>query len=91
MTSSKQTDAAETLALEALAWLAGSETELSRFIEISGIDAGEIRSRAHEAAMLRSVLDFVLSEDERLLAFCAAENLEPKDVHMARHVLDGAR
>jgi hypothetical protein len=91
LTSSKQREAAETLALEALTWLAGNETELSRFIETSGTDAGEIRARADDAGMLRAVLDFVLSEDESLLAFCDAHNVQPKDVHMARHVLDGAQ
>jgi hypothetical protein len=91
LTNSRQIEAAETLALEALTWLAGSETELAHFIASSGIDAGELRERAGESAMLRAVLDFVLSEDERLLAFCGAHDVQPRDVHMARHALDGAR
>ena len=86
---SNRTEAAETLALEALAFLAGSSDELASFVENSGIGAGELRSRAGEADVLRAVLDFLLAQDKRLLAFCAAENIEPRDVHLARHVLDG--
>jgi hypothetical protein len=87
----RQTEAAETLALEALAFLAGSADDLARFVDNSGIGADELRARAGEADVLRSVLDFLLAEDERLLAFCAAESIEPRDVHMARHALDGAK
>ncbi len=91
MSARKQREAAETLALEALAYLAGSETDLLRFVENSGIGDGELRARAGEPDMLRAVLDFFLAEDERLLAFCSALDIEPKDVHFARHTLDGAR
>ena len=90
MSTSHQRDAAETLALEALAWLATSDEDLIRFVEASGVGAAELRARAGEADVLRAVLDFVLVEDARLLAFCATHDAEPKDVHMARHALDGA-
>jgi hypothetical protein len=86
-----QTEAAETLALEALAYLAASETDLQHFIDNSGLGADELRTRAGEPAVLRAVLDFLLSGDERLLAFCRAQCLTPKDVHMARHALDGEK
>jgi hypothetical protein len=86
-----QTDAAETLALEALTFLAGSSDDLARFVDNSGIGTDELRDRAGEPDVLRSVLDFLLSEDECLLAFCAAAGIEPREVHMARHALDGAK
>jgi hypothetical protein len=89
--SGTKTLAAETLALEALAFLAGSSDEIARFVDNSGIGADELRARAGEPDVLRSVLDFLLSEDERLLAFCAAAQIEPREVHMARHALDGAK
>lgn len=90
LSTSHQRDAAETLALQALAWLAASDDDLIRFVEASGVGAEELRARAGEADMLRAVLDFLLVEDARLLSFCAALDVEPKDVHMARHALDGA-
>jgi hypothetical protein len=85
-----QRDAAETLALEALAWLATSDEDLIRFVEASGVGAEELRERAGEADVLRAVLDFVLADDARLLSFCAGHDVEPRDVHMARHALDSA-
>jgi hypothetical protein len=90
LSTSRQRDAAETLALQALAWLAASDDELTRFAEASGVGAEELRARAAEADVLRAVLDFVLADDARLLSFCASHDVEPKDVHMARHALDGA-
>jgi hypothetical protein len=86
-----QKEAAETLALQALAWLAGSSDDLMRFVESSGVGADELRERASEPDVLRAVLDFLLAEDERLLAFCSAEEIEPREVHVARHALDGAK
>lgn len=82
--------AAETLALEALAFLGSAETWLSRFVEESGIDPQTLRARAGDPVILAAVLDFLLAEDERLLAFCAAQEIAPRDVHLARHALDSA-
>ncbi len=90
LTSPRHRKAAETIALEALAFLAAQGEDLFRFVENSGIAADELRARAGEPDVLRAVLDYILSEDERLLAFCSAEDIEPKDVHMARHAMDGA-
>lgn len=84
-----QMEAAETLALKGLAYLAGSPADLARFVENSGIDPDELRERASEPAVLRAVLEFLLAEDERLLTFCAAQGIAPRDLHLARHALDG--
>jgi|HubBroStandDraft_6_1064221.scaffolds.fasta_scaffold310516_3 hypothetical protein len=84
-------EAAETLALQALAYLAGSETDLMQFVQNSGIGADELRARAGQPDVLRAVLDFLLAEDERLLAFCTAMEIEPREVHVARHTLDSVR
>jgi hypothetical protein len=89
--TSGQTEAAETLALEGLAFIASSETELTRFVESTGIDPGELRARAGERGVLCAVLNFLLADDERLLAFCAAHGVEARDVHFALHTLDDSR
>ena len=77
----------QTLALGGLAWLAATDDELSRFVGGSGIGPKELRERAAEPEVLGAVLDFLLGDDKRLLAFCEAEGLEPKQVHLARHAL----
>lgn len=90
METHNRDQAAEMLALEALTYLAGSEADLTRFMNESGIDPDALRARASERTVLRSVLDFLLAEDTRLLAFCETAGVEPNQVHVARHVLDGA-
>lgn len=82
---------AEMVALEALTFLAGSATDLARFVENSGIAPDELRARAEEPAVLAAVLAFLLSDDERLLAFCSEHGLEPKHIHMAQHMLERGR
>ena len=37
-----------------------------------------------------AVLDFLLGQEELLLRFCDSAEIEPKDLHLARHVLGGA-
>ena len=90
MKTRNREEAAETLALEGLTFLAASAADLARFVDSSGLDPAELRARAGEPAVLRSVLDFLLADDERLLAFCGAQGIGPKDVHVARHALDGS-
>jgi predicted pyridoxine 5'-phosphate oxidase superfamily flavin-nucleotide-binding protein len=83
-------EAAETLALKALAWLAAMQDDIGRFLNISGIEAGELRERAGEPEFLAAVMDFLLADDKLLTGFCDAEGLDPKDIHRARRALPGA-
>ncbi len=87
---SASTDSAEAIGIKGLAFLAGSEDELSRFLSLSGLDIGDIRDRAGDPGLLAAVLDHLLSADALLTAFCEAEDLTPKQVHLASHQLGGA-
>jgi hypothetical protein len=78
----------ETLALDGLAFLAASKDELARFVENSGIAPDELRARADEPAVLSAVLGFLLSDDQRLLAFCAEQGFDAKQVHAAHYALE---
>jgi hypothetical protein len=82
---------AEVLALDGLAFLAGSSGELARFVESSGIALDELRARATEPAVLAAVLGYLLSDDQRLLAFCSEQSIDPKDVHLAQYALERGR
>ncbi|MEO0681903.1 MAG: DUF3572 domain-containing protein [Pseudomonadota bacterium] len=62
--------AAETLALEALGWLAADADRLGPFMAEAGVDPAELRARAGEPEFLGFVLDHLLADEERLLAFC---------------------
>lgn len=89
MRTSMTPDAAQTLALKALGFLANSEGALDRLMEQSGVDRGTLRERAGDADMLTSLLDFLLADEGLLVSFCEEESIDPRAVHMARHVLSG--
>jgi hypothetical protein len=82
-------DRAATLALEALAFLAGSEAAMDRFVDLTGASRDSLRERADERDFLVSVLDFLLSDEELLIGFCDGAEIDVRAVHMARHVLCG--
>lgn len=82
-------DAAETLALQALGWLAGNDALLPVFLTATGASLADIRARAGEAQFLGSVLDFVLQDDAWVLDCAAASCAPPEALAAARRALPG--
>jgi hypothetical protein len=82
--------AAEALALRALAFLAEDSERLSRFLALSGIGPDELRSRAADPVLLGGVLDHLLSDERLLVAFAEANALRPEEPARARRHLPGA-
>ena len=82
--------AAETLALKGLGFLANSDAPMDRFMALSGIGPGELRERAGEPEFLAAVMDFLLSDEGLLTAFCEQTSTDPKDLQAARQALPGA-
>jgi Protein of unknown function (DUF3572) len=80
---------AEILALECLGWLAGEEEAIQRFLSQSGIDSATLREAAGSPGLGAAVLDFLLGNEDLLLAFCESAAISPKAVHQARHRLAG--
>ena len=78
---------AEILALEGLGWLAGEPESIQKFLDLSGIDASDLRAAAADPGTGLAVLDFLLGQDALLLKFCESVGLEPRQVHAARHAL----
>ena len=82
-------DAAESLAVEALGWLAGEPDALGAFLAAAGAGPAELRARAQEPEFLGFVLDFLLQDEPLLIAFCDAAG-RPYDAPMrARARLPG--
>jgi hypothetical protein len=81
----------ELLALSALGFLAETPDALGRFLGQSGTSLAELRARAGDLEFLGGVLDFLLAEDDLAGRFCAAENIAPHALHLARHRLSGNR
>ena len=80
---------AETIALDGLGWLAGQDNAIERFLSQSGLDAAALREAAGSREMGVAVLDFLLGNEDLLLQFCESASTAPKQIHLARHVLDG--
>ncbi len=82
-------EAAETLALQALTWLAGNDDLFPVFLGASGASAGDLAANAGQPAFLASVLDFVLTDDAWVTAFCDAAGLAYDAPMRARAALPG--
>jgi hypothetical protein len=89
MQQDRSRDRAEALALQALAWLAGSEDLLPRFLAASGLGAADLQARAAEPEVLAAVLDFLLQDDAWITGFCDANGLPYTAPGAARASLPG--
>lgn len=82
-------ESAETVALQALAWLAGNDDLFPTFLGSTGAAASDIADRATETAFLAAVLDFLLLDDAWIMAFCDAARLPYTAPRNARAMLPG--
>jgi Protein of unknown function (DUF3572) len=81
-------NAAEMLAIQALAFIAGEPDRLKRFLDMSGIEADEIRAAAREVAFLAGVLEHMLGDESLLVAFADSAGIDPGEIARARVALD---
>lgn len=81
--------AAESLAIEALAFLAADEERLSRFLALSGIDPANIRQAAADPGFLAAVLDYLAGDERLLLMFAEQVGRDPGDVNKALMAMGG--
>ena len=81
---------AETIAVEALAWLAAQEDLCGVFLGATGAQAEDLRAQAADPAFLASVLDFVTMDDHWVRAFCDARGHAYDAPLRARHALPGS-
>jgi hypothetical protein len=77
-------EAAELIAIKALGFLASDPERLERFLNLTGLSPANVRAAAADPAFLAAVLDHVLADERTLLAFAAAEGLDPAQVGAAR-------
>jgi Protein of unknown function (DUF3572) len=82
------TNDAETLALSALAATLTDERRAQRFLDLSGIDTEDLRSRAAEPDLLAALLRFLEAHEPDLIAVAEAIGAKPEDVVRAREVLE---
>lgn len=81
---------AETIALQALSFLAQEDNLLAKFLTTTGLTPQNLKDHFHEPEFLGGVLDAILADDAVLIAFCNTVSLSPETLVMARRVLPGA-
>jgi hypothetical protein len=82
-------EAAELLAVEALAYLAGEPERLGRFLALTGILPDTIRAAARDPGFLAAVLDHIAGDERLLVAFAGERGCDPAEVARARKALSG--
>lgn len=82
-------DAAELLALRALAWLATNDDLIGVFLGTTGASVDDLKTGAVDRAFLTSVLDFLTMDDGWVTEFCAGSGDANEAPMMARAVLAG--
>jgi hypothetical protein len=81
--------AAETVAIQALSFIASDPDRLGLFLASTGIGPGDIRAAAREPLFLAGVLDHLVHNEPAMLAFAAESGHEPPTIQTAREVLAG--
>jgi hypothetical protein len=82
-------DSARSLAVSALAFIAADSDRLNRFLSLTGLGPHNLRTAAADPTFLSSVLDYLVADEELLVAFAAEAGLEPEAVARAHHALRG--
>lgn len=78
---------AETLALEALGFIAADDVELGRFLGLSGLTPDQLRARAGAPDTLLAVMEYVMGHEPTARAFAEAHGYRPEDLaHAARQL-----
>lgn len=82
-------ESAENLGIQVLGWLASNDDLLTQFLGMSGISVSDLRVRAQEPEFLGFVLDFLLSDDAAIIAFCEDNRISTETPMLARAALPG--
>ena len=81
--------AAETLAVAALAFLASEPEHLGGFLAATGVGPDQIRNASRDPSFLSGVLDHFSQNEPLLVAFAQQQGIDPTEVERARVTLGG--
>jgi hypothetical protein len=82
-------DLAETVAIQALSFIASEPDRLGRFLATTGIGPESLRAAAREPNFLLGVLDHLAADDGLLRDFASTAGIAPDTVASARNLLAG--
>lgn len=83
-------EAAEAMALTALAYVLEDPDRAGRFCALTGLGGAELTGAVRDPAFLGGVLDFVLDDEALLVEVAAASQVSPETLAAARRRLPGA-
>jgi hypothetical protein len=79
---------AEALALQALAATLTDERRAQRFLDLTGLEAEELRARAGERRLLAATLAFLEAHEPDLVAVAQVIGISPEKLISARQELE---
>lgn len=82
-------DSAETVGLQAIAWLATNDDLLPVFLGSTGASEADFRAQVEDPDFQGAVLDFIMMDDAWLTAFCDRHGLRYDMPMQARAALSG--
>jgi len=89
--ASSSREAAEMLAIQALAFIAEEPERMADFLSVTGIAPDAIRAAAGEPDFLAAVLEHMLGDEILLLAFADSAGIDPAGVALAHRALGSQR
>jgi len=66
------------LCADILSWIAADETQMTRFLSLSGLSVDTLRQAASEPGFEAGVLGFLMNHEPTLIAYCTDRELPPE-------------
>ena len=85
--TNRDTEAAQTLALNALVWVLHDPDRAGRFLALTGLEGDDIRARITDPTLLDAVIGFLEAHEPDLIACATAIDVAPGALVGLRHVL----
>ena len=82
-------EAAQVMALRMVEFLSGEDGLLEAFVATSGVAPHDLGQRLSEPETLAAVMDFVLQDDSRVIAFARQAGVDPTVIPGLRAFLPG--
>ena len=75
------------IGIAAIEFLGQHEDLLNRFLDLSGLDIGQLRSEGAKPSFFVALLDFFLANESDLLELARAAGVDPRSIGAARNKL----
>ena len=86
-TRERQRERAETMAINMIEFLMSDEDRAEGFFGTTGLSPDDLRAGATKPAFLGGVMDYLLSREDLLIAFCEERGIDPMQPIRIRQLL----